>query len=142
MIALNAKRVAARILKVGESKIWIDPDKIPEITSAITKDDVRRLISEGVIKKSKGGFKSKAVRVGVKKRRKTKAGKKRGTAKARIKPKKQWMRVVRAQRKKLRELKAAKIEFKVPYRKAYKMVKGGFFKGKKQLEAYVGGVKK
>ena len=52
------------------------------------------------------------------------------------------MRTVRAQRKKLIELKKSNTKFSISYRTAYKMIKGGYFRGKKHLEATVIGVKK
>ena len=77
-----------------------------------------------------------------KKRRKTGEGKRTGSKKARTSKKKKWMRTVRAQRSKLIELKNSKVELKIPYRKAYEMIKGNFFRGKKHLEAALTGAKK
>lgn len=136
----KAKSVSARLLKTGKTKIWIDPQNMPKVREAITKEDVRALIAEGIIKKSKQNLKSRHFREGKKKKRKTGPGKKKGTKKARVKPKKLWMRNVRAQRKKLREV--FEKNRKIPYRKAYSMIKGGFFKGKKHLESFLAGGKK
>ena len=56
MIITNQRRMAAAILSqkegrpVGIHRIWIDPDYLDEVISAVQKDDVRRLISDGIIK--------------------------------------------------------------------------------------------
>ena len=46
------KRLAADILKVGKSRVWLDPDpaKQKEIQAAITRADINRLIKRKVIK--------------------------------------------------------------------------------------------
>jgi len=47
------KRMAANLLKCGITKVWIDPEKTEEAKKAITREDVRKLIKKGVIKKIK-----------------------------------------------------------------------------------------
>ncbi|MEM3574244.1 MAG: 50S ribosomal protein L19e, partial [Candidatus Bathyarchaeia archaeon] len=44
------RRMAAEILGVGIDRVWMNPDDIEKIESAITREDVRRLIHEGSIK--------------------------------------------------------------------------------------------
>ncbi|MCQ2963958.1 MAG: 50S ribosomal protein L19e, partial [archaeon] len=44
------KRLAASILKVGVNCVWIDPNEIEEVSRAITRDGVRQLIDQGIIK--------------------------------------------------------------------------------------------
>lgn len=142
MNTLKARKVAARLLKCGESKIWIDPSALTRVKEAITKEDIRGLIAERLIRKRKDEGKTNPVHSGRKKHKKSGPGKKRGTAKARSQERKKWIKNVRAQRKKLKELREKKVKFKVPYRKVYSMVKGGFFKGKKYVESFVAGEKK
>ena len=45
------KRLASRVLKVGRSRVWIDPEFQDEVSLAITKDDIRRLVDERAIQK-------------------------------------------------------------------------------------------
>ncbi|MEM3727115.1 MAG: 50S ribosomal protein L19e, partial [Candidatus Bathyarchaeia archaeon] len=47
------KRLAASILKAGETRIKIDPEQIDKVESAITREEIKKLIHEGVIKKIK-----------------------------------------------------------------------------------------
>ena len=44
------KRLAAHILKVGKSRVWLDPTKFKDIDAAITKVDIRKLIKKGYVK--------------------------------------------------------------------------------------------
>ena len=44
------KRLAADILKVGVNRIWIDPERIDEVSGAITRDGVKQLIKDGAIR--------------------------------------------------------------------------------------------
>ena len=52
----NQKRLAAAIFSqregrvVGVHRIWIDKDYLDDVANAVQKDDVRRLIDEGIIK--------------------------------------------------------------------------------------------
>ena len=49
----SIKRIASRLLKCGITKIWIDPKRINEAKKAITREDVRKLIKQGIVKKIK-----------------------------------------------------------------------------------------
>ncbi|MEM1989819.1 MAG: 50S ribosomal protein L19e, partial [Candidatus Bathyarchaeia archaeon] len=49
----SQRRMAAEILGVGEERVWIDPERIEEVEAAITREDIKRLIHEGVIRKLK-----------------------------------------------------------------------------------------
>ena len=45
------KKIAAKILNVGIKRVWIDPDYEEDLSLALTRDDVRKLISDNVIRK-------------------------------------------------------------------------------------------
>ncbi|MFH1056446.1 MAG: 50S ribosomal protein L19e [Candidatus Micrarchaeota archaeon] len=127
------RRLAASIFKAGESRVKIkDAARAKE---ALTRDDVRTLIREGVLvleqKKGVGRAKAKF------KQSRLKAGRRRGTGSlkgakfSRASRKGRWMEKVRAQRSLLKMLKKNLKEGE--YRSLYSMVKGGFFKSKKHL---------
>lgn len=138
MKSQKARLMAATLLKTGESKIWVNPLEIQRVKEAMTKEDLRVLIGEGIVKRKKEQYQNRKRVLKKKKGRKRGQGKRRGTAKARTSPKENWMKTVRAQRKKLRELKkSGSGKLKISYRKAYKMIKGGYFRGKKHLESAV-----
>ena len=52
----NKRLMVSKILKVGLGRIWFDPSRSNEIKEAITRDDLRKLIAQGVIllKQKKG----------------------------------------------------------------------------------------
>lgn len=134
------KRLAAQILKSGENKVWINPEEAEKAKEAMTKEDVRALIKEGIIKKRKDNAQSRgrARKLSEKKSkgRKKGKGKRKGTKKARVEKKKAWMGKVRAQRKTLKKYKK-ELDTSV-YRKAYSRITGGFFRGKKHVESFIG----
>ena len=55
MIISNQKRMAAQILskkegrEVGVHRVWINPDYLDEVSTAVQKADIRQLIEEGLI---------------------------------------------------------------------------------------------
>lgn len=142
MDAKKLKRLAAGIFGVGEKKIVISENVGERMGEAITKDDVRQLIKDGLVGKRSANEQSRGrirmLKAKRKKGRKRGRGKRRGTKKARIDMKKKWLVGVRAQRKRLKELRKEKAKLKISYRQAYNRVKGGFFKEKKQLDTLIG----
>lgn len=144
----KAKELAARILKVGVNKVYIDPANLKKVEEAMTKDDLRGLVAERIIKKRKENFQSRGrSRVMLEKRqkgRKRGKGKKKGTKKARTEGKRGWIKKVRSQRMMLKELRKTNPQAveAVGYGDVYRKIKGGFFKGKNYVKEYVEGVKK
>jgi len=132
------RRIAARILKCGEGRVWIDPTKIKEVEQAITASDIKHLIRLGYIKRLpvKGTSRARARKreIQKKKGRRRGPGSRKGPRKSR---KEIWMERVRALRRYLRELKReGKITTRT-YRELYRKVKGGAFKSKAHLRLYI-----
>lgn len=126
------KRLAASILKVGVSRVWLDPTKREEISKAITKADVRRLIKKGYIKKKPAKKKS-----GAKEKKKRGPGSKKGKATARLSKKRRWINTVRPLRRMAKKLKEeGKIDNKT-YRKVRRLIKGGMFRSRSHLKFYL-----
>ncbi len=119
----SQKRMAADILDVGENRVWIDPNKQGDVSTAITKQDIKELIEEGAIKaKDKKGISRGRAR---EKKKSKGTGSRKGSKNSRQSEKKQWMNKVRAQRKVLKQMRDdGKIQNNT-YRKIYKRVKGG-----------------
>ncbi len=144
----KAKELAAGILKVGVNRVYIDPVNMKKVEEAMTKDDLRGLIAERIIKKRKAKFQSKGrSRVMLKKRqkgRKSGKGKKKGSKKVRTEGKRGWIKKVRSQRVMLNELRKTNPEAvkEAGYGNVYRKIKGGFFKGKNYVREYIEGVKK
>merc|ERR1719411_2065790 len=43
------KRLAAAVLKCGKNKIWLDPNETNEIANANSRQNVRKLVKDGLI---------------------------------------------------------------------------------------------
>ncbi len=142
----KAKRMAAVILKVGKTKIWVNPEEKARLKEAMTKEDIRQLIKENIIKKRRGNLHSRGkARLLAKKKskgRKRGKGKRKGGKAVRVNKKEKWVKNVRAQRQYLKELKASGTKLSRTPREIYLMIKGGFFKGKKYMQAMVEEAKK
>ncbi|OKY78904.1 MAG: Ribosomal protein L19E [Candidatus Methanohalarchaeum thermophilum] len=132
------KRMASDILDVGENKIWLDPSRQEDISSAITREDVKELIDEGAItsKKEKGNSRGRIRERQDKKKRSQKKGqgKRKGTKTARNPRKKEWMNKIRAQREILKEYRDEGKISRNTYRKYYKKSKGGEFEDIRHLK--------
>ena len=132
------RKIAARILKCGEDRVWIDPTKIKEVEQVITASDVKHLIKQGYIKKLpvRGTSRARAR----KRKLQRKKGRRRGPG-SRKGPKKSkkeiWMERVRALRRYLRRLKEEGRISTRTYRDLYRKVKGGTFKSKAHLKLYL-----
>lgn len=135
------KWLSAQLLKTGYKNVWLDPEKLEDIKSSMTKEDVREQLAKNNIKKrvsfgqSKG--RSRKLRIKKSKGRKRGFGKRKGTAKARVQKKTTWIVTVRAQRRHLRELRKQKKVSPEQYSKVYRLIKGGYFKGKRYMDQYL-----
>jgi large subunit ribosomal protein L19e len=137
----SQRRLAAEILKVGQNRVWIDPERMDDVEGAITREEVKKLIHEKVIVSlpEKGVSRSRAKTVRRKKgvgRRKG-PGSRTGSARAKISKKEAWMSKIRSLRKKLRELKANRVITESTYRKMYGVAGSGKFESVADLERYL-----
>ncbi|MFW9843219.1 MAG: 50S ribosomal protein L19e [Candidatus Thorarchaeota archaeon] len=135
------KRLAADVMKIGKSRVWIDPEFEDEVSLAITRDDVRRLIDEGAIqKKPTVGVSRGRARYILKQKRKGQRkgpGRKKGKATSKMSGKDRWMMKIRPMRKELRKLRdTGKITPKV-YRELYLKAKGNAFRNTAHLRTYI-----
>ncbi len=135
------RRIAATILKVGEGRVWIDPEATDDVAEAITREDIRGLIEEGVIKKKpKRGVSRGRARIRAMKRalgRRRGYGSRKGTKNARMKRKRQWIIRIRALRRRLKELRAEGVIDKSTYRRLYTRAKGGDIRSVARLEGLI-----
>lgn len=137
----SQRRIASRILKCGENRIWINPDNMEKVKQAITRNDIRGLIKDKIIKKLPV---KKAKRIDTRKKAKQKLkgrrkgeGSRKGKFHARVGKKEKWLKIVRPQRRTLKELKDKKKIESNNYRKVYRMIKGGMFRSKRHLLSYL-----
>ena len=143
----KAKEMAATLMKVGVGKIYLDPKNASKIKEAMTKDDIRGLIADRIIKKRQDNSQSKGrtrkLKESKRKGRKRGKGKRKGTKKTRTEKKKTWINKVRAQRRTLKELRVENPDAvkEKGYSNVYRKIKGNYFKGKKYLREYIEGGK-
>ena len=137
----SQRRLAAEILKVGEGRVWIDPDRTEDVEAAITREEIKKLIHEGIIQSppKKGVSRSRAKVLKKKKKKGLRRGPggKSGSARAKISKKQAWMKKIRPLRKKLRELKASRAITESVYRQLYDMAGSGVFESTADLERYI-----
>lgn len=135
------KRMAADILKCGENRVYFDPYLIEDISLAITREDIRNLIKQGVIqKKYKQGISNYRKNLRHERKKKGRArglGKRKGTKHARTPKKRAWIRRIRPIRRELKKLRDKKLITPANYRKLYKNAKGGMFNSVAQLNRYI-----
>ena len=135
------RRLASSVMGIGENKIRFMPDQMTRINEALTRDDVRGLVEEGIIYAlplrgvSRAGARQRAI--AKRKGRQSGHGNRKGTFKARSDSKATWMAKVRSQRKVLRELRAKGEIAQASSRKIYTMIKGNAFRGKAVLMTYL-----
>ena len=139
MSALDSvKRMAAELLGVGVNRVWIDPEQVDRASSAITREDVRKLIKDGVVKARpvRGTSRGRWREVHRQRRKGLRRGP--GSRKGPVLDEKEaWMARVRALRKLLSNLRRRRIVTRSTYRRLYVMVKSGVFQSKAQLKAYI-----
>lgn len=137
----NQRRLAAQILKVGQNRVWIDPKRIDDVEAAITREEIRKLIHEGVIKQlpeeGVSRVRARILHEKKKKRRRRGPGSRSGASHAKISKKEAWMNKIRALRKRLRELKTSRIITENAYRKLYRMASSGRFSSVADMERYM-----
>ncbi len=136
------KRIAAEVLKCSPKRVYFFPEALDRIKEAMTKQDIRELIKEGmIIKVQKKGVSRARARENHEKRKKGRRrgyGSRKGKASARQGGKKRvWINKVRAQRRFVKELKLKKIIPDELYRKLYRLIKGGFFRSRRHIEIYL-----
>jgi large subunit ribosomal protein L19e len=133
------KRLAAKIMKCSPKRVRVAQEK--DIEEALTRNDVRHLIVKGLItKKQKKGTTRVEARKRMIKRKKgrgTGTGTKSGTRYAKVDRKAGWMRTVRAQRALLKELRDRGQIDRGVYGDLYKRSKGGEFRNRNHLLAYL-----
>ena len=140
------KRLAARVMNCGVSRVWIDPARLGDVAQAITTADIRRLVADGVISKvpEKGVSKGRYRKMAEQKRKGRRKGKgsRKGNLGTRFDRKHAWINRVRAQRKLAKEMLAAGKLDKGKYKNIYRKIKGGFFRSRAHLMSYVEEAKK
>ena len=137
------RRLAASVLGVGESMIWIipDPEVADDIADAITREDIRGLVRQGLIsvKPKKGNSHSGWLERREKRRKGHRRGygKRKGVKSARMDPKEDWINRIRKIRRYLKYLRDKEVIDRKTYRRLYRLAKGGMFHNLGSLKRYM-----
>ena len=128
----NQKRIAARLLKCGENRVWINPLYVDQVASAVQTDDIREFIDEGWIRakpvKGTSRVRARARLAQKRKGRRKGQGTRAGTANARNPRKHRCMRTIRSQRRVLKDLREDQTSEPSQYRRYYLKAKGGSYR--------------
>ena len=137
----NQRRMASKALKIGKKRVWIDPEKGEDVEEAITREEIRKLISEGTIKAApqKGVSRGRARIIHAKRKKGLKKGmgSRKGRKTARMPRKELWKRRIRAIRSYLKDLRDRRVIQRNIYRRLYLLAKGGVFRDVAHVEQYI-----
>src|SRR6266508_3571523 len=129
----SQKRLASELLGGGLNRVWIDPEENDRVQSAITRDEIKKLIREGRIRllaKTSGSRGRLRARSG----RRKKAGSRKGGQKP---GKVAWVLKIRAIRRHLRGLRDKRQLGPGNYKTLDAMAKGGAFRSGSHADEYV-----
>ena len=138
MSVVSQRRLAAELLKVGTSRVWVDPEDVDRVSSAITREEIRKLIHEGSIRKMpQAGISRGRKRV---RKEELLAGRHKGPGSTKGSvghSKARWVTRIRSIRRRLRTLRDRRLVTTKVYRQLSLMSKGGTFRSAAHLDEYI-----
>jgi large subunit ribosomal protein L19e len=137
----NQRRLAAEVMDIGVNRVRMNPEAYKDISTALTREDIRKLIGEKKIGKreingNSRGRTRKADEARDYGHRKG-HGSRNGAKGARRPKKEQWMKKIRALRSLLKEKRDNNTIDVSTYRKLYRKAKGGEFRSRAHLNANI-----
>jgi large subunit ribosomal protein L19e len=134
----NQKRMAADVLACGRNRVRLDPNRLEDISEAVTRKDIRKLVASGAIyaEQATGQSRGRALMRAAQKKKGRRRGpaRRRGGTNARFNTKLRWMSRIRPIRLHLRELRASGAIDRTTYRMLYMQAKGGIFHNRSHLD--------
>jgi large subunit ribosomal protein L19e len=133
----NQKKMASEIMKCGLHRVYLNPNNTEDISEAVTRQDIRRLINDGIIKtRQKSGISGGRKKLNEKQKASGKRkghGSRKGKKYARYPRKRRWINTIRPIRRKLRELRDGGYISRETYRHYYRHASGGMFRSTSHL---------
>jgi len=141
MNLLSKKLMAGRVLNCSPKRVVFDPARAEDISKAVTKNDIRKLIVErAIVKLQKTGisrFRARKIKSQKRKGLQRGQGSRKGKKGARRPRKQNWMTIIRLQRRFLKELKDKDMIENKDFRELYMKCKGGYFRSKRHLKLHI-----
>ncbi|MGC1122253.1 MAG: 50S ribosomal protein L19e [Candidatus Methanofastidiosia archaeon] len=135
------KRIASDVMDCGVHRVWLDTDRAEEVSMAITREDIRKLVHRGLIKKkpekSISRMRARKRTLQRKKGRRKGHGTRKGTLNARKSRKERWMQRIRPLRRELKTMRDTRYIERDIYRRLYRMAKGGAFRSVAHLRTHI-----
>lgn len=133
------RELASKITGAGKSRIYIDPSYYERLSTVISREEVRKLIEDGIIKiKKKKGQTYRIEKIRKRRQRRGPGGKKGKRKKVR---KEEYVKRVRGLRRFLRQLYEKGLIDSKNYRELRLMIKAGAIKSKARIKAYIESLK-
>ncbi|KRH92832.1 60S ribosomal protein L19 [Pseudoloma neurophilia] len=140
----TVRRLAASIYNVGKKAIWLDPTST-KLSTASSREDVRKLIKEGFITKRRPRVHSKyhARKLAIEKSkgRHLGVGKVRGSKNARFPEKTRWILKIRELRSNLKTMRQSGEITPTLHKILYRQCKGNLFKNINSLKEHINKLK-
>lgn len=137
----NKKKSIASAMGVSRKRVVFNPESLEDIQKAITKNDLRSLVSQGAIaiaqKKGISSSRKKIIKKQKRKGRRSGHGSRKGTRNARLDSKRNWINSIRLQREYLKMLRQKNYIGGKDYRDLYRKCSGGFFRSKRHIRLYL-----
>ena len=137
----SQRKLAASVLNCGIYRVWIDPERMDEVSLAITREEIRKLIKDKAIKalpeNSQSRGRARVLAEKKKKGRRIGPGSKKGKKYSVVSKKSRWINRIRAQRKHLVGLRDRRVITVNTYRNLYRKAKGGEFRSVAELDRYI-----
>jgi len=133
--------MAAQLMKVGENKVRFNPERLEDVSEALTREDVRALIKSGAVSHiPKKGNSSARIKERLEKKATGKRrghGSRKGSAKTRIGSKSRWISKIRAIRDEIKKMREDGAIDSSQYRQIYRQAKGNLFHSRRHVREHV-----
>ena len=137
----SKKKLAAKILRIGVNRVWLDSDRAEDIKNAITREDLRILVREGAVrvkpKQSSSRGRARKIMKQKSKGRRKGSGSRKGTPRARLPRKRSWILKIRTQRKFFNLVRASGVVTGRTYQLLRRKGKGGFFRSRRHIKLFL-----